>query len=562
MSGSEEDHPVVETSMGKVRGRKMITPDHPDARQSFRFAAIPFAKPPVGELRFEPPQKNEPWEGVLDGLMSKPSPEMPKELMEQLNGCLASTNEFGEEVDAMSEDCLYLNVYTANPNPSKKMPVLFWIYGGGFQIGGQKSYDGNVLTSLHDVVVVIPNYRVSAFGFLSVAPDAQGNSPCRGNMGLLDQKMALEWVRDNIGSFGGDPSNVVIFGESAGSISVSLHVHSPLSAGLFHKAIGHSGVCDFPIMVREDNVTVVERLLKELDINDSDPNVRFQKLKKVPAKTLTEISGRLCKEFQYFCPIFKDGVFFPDDLRKRIESGSFSRIPYILGCNNTEGFGIIAPGRDQGFVEGLSEETAMGILNPITAMMAPKEKVEVVKAAVIKEYSRGLDTGDKMYWSRLIGMMSADMNFVISSIKMAGLHADSKSATFFYLMTQSVRYNHSAEYNLSEKPELKAEMCECDHADDINFTFGLPLSRAPCLFPVKFTPDETRFSETWMSYLVNFAHTGNPNRGPKKMELEWPQYSTEKKAYLQASASASIERDLQPERVLFWNRTLPGIVSQ
>lgn len=556
------DCPVVKTSMGKVQGRKVVMPNHPDARQSYRFAAIPFAKPPVGQLRFEPPQKNEPWEGVLDGLTSSPAPEMPRELVEQLNGSLASTNEFGEDYDAMSEDCLYLNVYTANLNPDKKMPVLFWIYGGGFQIGGQNSYDGNVLTSLHDVIVVIPNYRVSAFGFLSFGPDAQGKSPCRGNVGLLDQKMALEWVRDNIGNFGGDASNVVIFGESAGSISVSLHVHSPLSAGLFHKAIGHSGVCDFPIMVREDNEEVVKRLLKELDINDSDPLVCLQKLKKVPAKTITEICGRLCKEFQYFCPIFKDGLFFPDDLRKRIESGSFSQIPYILGCNNTEGFGIIAPGRDQGFAEGLSEKTAMEILNPIVAMIAPKDKVEAVKSAIIKEYGRGLDTADKMYWSRLIGMISADMNFVISSIKMAGLHADTKSATFFYLMTQSVRYNHSREYNLSEEPQLKADMCECDHADDINFTFGLPLSRAPCLFPVRFTSDETRFSEMWMAYLVNFAHTGNPNRGPKKMEVEWPQYSSKDKEYLQASVRPTVERDLSPERVLFWNHTLPGIVSQ
>jgi len=154
-----EDFPILKTPLGKVEGRKCVKPKDADAKQVFRFSKIPFAKPPVGNLRFEPPEKCGPWEGVLNGKQQGSMPMQPVGMLADLEGYMAIPNEFEEDFFDFSEDCLHLNVWTSDINANTKKPVLFWIYGGGFQIGGSKSYDGNVLASLHDVVVVVPNYR-------------------------------------------------------------------------------------------------------------------------------------------------------------------------------------------------------------------------------------------------------------------------------------------------------------------------------------------------------------------------------------------------------------------
>jgi len=552
--------PIAETSLGKVKGRSCVKPKPAGAKQAYRYGHIPFAKPPVGDLRFEPPQKAEPWDGVLDGLPSAPLPIQAQELGKDLEYWMCVPNEFDEDMESFEEDCLYLNVWTSSTDKSAKLPVMVWLYGGGFQIGGAKGYDGNVLASLHDVVVVVPNYRISAFGFLSFAGD---DSPCKGNMGLLDQAMALEWVRDNISSFGGDPNNVTIFGESAGSISVSLQVHSPLTRGLFHRAISHSGVCDFPMLMKADNDFAVNRLLKELKIEDEDKKVCLEKLKKVPAKEISDICNRTVKEFVYFCPLKHDGKFFPQNLDEVMKDKSFTKVPYIIGVNSTEGLGLLAPLQDKGFFTGLNETDALELLGQLVGYMAPPEKCAAVQEAIINEYGRGMDKDkETMYWSLLIGNMNSDCNFVVNSIKMAGMHADTKAPTYFYWMTQSLRYNHDPDYNFNEvKKAMKPEMCECDHGDDLNFTFGFPLSNAKRIFDVKFTDEETLFSEIWMKYVVNFAYTGNPNKGPNEVKLEWPQYDTTSKKYLESNHSPKVKQNLIEGRVKFWSKTFPALLK-
>ncbi len=214
----------VDTTHGRVRGAW----HHGVAR----FAGLPFAAPPVGELRFRPPQPVEAWDGVREALEFAPICPQNPSMMDAL---------FGGEAEVWDEDCLYLNVWTDDVRPTELRPVMVWIHGGGFEMGSGSSplYHGEAFAR-SGVVLVTLNYRLGALGFLELGgldPAYAGS----GNLGLLDQVAALEWVRSNAAAFGGDPDDVTIFGESAGGMSVSLLMAMPRARGLFHRAIAQSG---------------------------------------------------------------------------------------------------------------------------------------------------------------------------------------------------------------------------------------------------------------------------------------------------------------------------------
>jgi len=557
------EYPITTIPLGSIKGRKCVKPEHDGAKQVFRFSNIPFAKPPVQDLRFEPPQKIEPWQGVLDCTVQSPCPMQPAEMASSLKGAMALPNEHEESFTDFKEDCLYLNVYTSSTDVNSKLPVLFWIFGGGFQVGESVSYDGNVLASLHDVVVVVPNYRLSCFGFLSFSGE---NSPCTGNMGLLDQTMALEWCKDNIAHLGGDPNNITIFGESAGGVSVDMHVHSPHSRGLFHKAICHSGCSNFPTLIRDpsQNQVAVDRLVKHFDIKETDPSGQFKELKKVPTDKLIECVFKMTKEFAFFTPVSKDPVFFPDGISNVKQNEAFNDVPQIIGANSTEGCGVLSTHyQTKGFNGGLSEEDGKMFLKQFAMMSAPTmpEKFTAIEEAVLKEYSKIFDIhNDKMFWSKMLGHINGDSSFVVPSIAQANAHSK-KCPTYFYEMSQSVQYNHSPEYNKEKEPYFKSSFCECDHGDDINFTFGIPFSSAKLTIDASFTQEEREFSRQWMKYIVNFATSGNPNEGPYKMDLNWKSWNAKDKFYLKACQNLQLKQDLKSGLVDFWTKTFPDLLS-
>ncbi|XP_066292574.1 pyrethroid hydrolase Ces2e-like [Branchiostoma lanceolatum] len=219
---------VVSTVTGQVRGTTTHTTDLPD-KPIYTFLGIPYAAPPVGELRYRPPQPALPWEGVREAV--EYGSYCPQNLTSFNNLDHDFPIEFGENM-TMSEDCLTVNVFTPTVAEDAALPVLLWIHGGALTIGMGSPPGWEVLAAHQDVVVVSINYRLGVLGFLSTGDE---NMP--GNYGFLDQVRAMEWVKENIRSFGGDPERVTLFGESAGGISISYHLLSPLSRGLFQRAI-------------------------------------------------------------------------------------------------------------------------------------------------------------------------------------------------------------------------------------------------------------------------------------------------------------------------------------
>src|SRR5438132_925558 len=332
---------IVETTTGSVQGRVK------DGICDFR--GIPYAAPPVGELRFRPPQPVEPWTGVRDATRFGPMAPQNMGAMEQM---------FGAPPQPMDEDCLTLNVWTPACDDGKR-PVMVWIHGGAFLFGTGATpwYDGRSFAR-DDVVLVTINYRLGAFGFLHV--DGQGNN------GILDQVAALEWVRDNIAAFGGDPGNVTAFGESAGAMSVGTLLGLPAAKGLFVKAIPQSGAAHHgkPADQADD---VAREFLAEVGVEPGAD--ALERLRAVPVENLlaaqANVVMRRLPGGLPFTPVV-DGVVLPEAPIDAIGKGQAAGVTVLIGTTREEWklFALLDPSVARLDDAGLARRVANLIADP------------------------------------------------------------------------------------------------------------------------------------------------------------------------------------------------------
>ncbi|CAN7951874.1 unnamed protein product, partial [Ixodes pacificus] len=319
---------VRETKLGKVRGN-LVRVDSTDVEE---YRGIPFAEPPVGDLRFKEPVPKTPWEGTWNATIGETTCHQ-----------VLHPNIFNNPA-VLTEDCLHLNVWA--PANAAKSPVFVWIHGGGFAYGSASldGYNGRLLAALTGVVVLAMNYRMGILGFLNAnSPDAPGNQ------GLLDQHLALKWVQANIEVFGGDPARVTIVGNSAGSMSVHAHILSPLSKGLFRRAVMLSGShnnLDFidsthGSVVKGDNVAKLlgcSRHNKDL-ITHPDDVLRCLRSKTAEELALATSEIFDSKEFTFF-PTFNDR-FLPKAPTAALERGFFQNIDVMVGVTSDECASVI-----------------------------------------------------------------------------------------------------------------------------------------------------------------------------------------------------------------------------
>jgi para-nitrobenzyl esterase len=291
------------------------------------FKGIPFAAPPVGGLRWKAPQPPIPWKAVKECTAFGPSPMQAKPVSFLMIG-----PEFVVPQQPLSEDCLYLNIWTAARSMKEKRPVLVWIYGGGFQTGGSAApgYSGEALAE-QGILFVSFNYRLGIFGFLShPALTAESIHHSSGNYALMDMIAALSWVKKNIGAFGGDPDRVTIAGQSAGSASVNCLLASPVARGLFQGAIGESGslVLENPILHMATLANAEkegERIAGKLDVTD------LASLRALPADEIQKKAGG------FFAPII-DGYIMPASVAEIYKNDRQTHVPLLAGWNGDEGF--------------------------------------------------------------------------------------------------------------------------------------------------------------------------------------------------------------------------------
>lgn len=285
------------------------------------FKGIPFALPPVGDLRWKAPQEPKSWSGVLQAKQFG-----PKAVQTPIFG------DMGFRSNGMSEDCLYLNVWSPNPKEGAKLPVLVYFFGGGFMAGdgSEPRYDGEAMAKKGIVSVTI-NYRLNVFGFFS-HPELTQESPNKasGNYGLMDMTAALKWVKANIAAFGGDPDHVTIAGESAGSIAVSAQMATPLSKGLFHAAIGESGGW-FSGILGGNTLSSSEKEGVEWATK-----IGAKSLKELRALSTYELYQKMVDSKKLGFSMNIDGYFMPKTAREIFEAGQQAQVPLLLGWNSEE----------------------------------------------------------------------------------------------------------------------------------------------------------------------------------------------------------------------------------
>lgn len=455
---SAQDRNLVSVATGKISGAAGRNPD------IHVFKGIPYAKPPVGNLRWKPPQAPVAWTGIRSATefghacMQLPYPE---------------TSLYYSPPKPMSEDCLYLNVWTGAKSEGERRPVMVWIHGGAFTRGSGAipTYDGEHLASKGIVLVTI-NYRLGVFGFLA-HPDLtrEADKKASGNYALLDIVKALEWVRQNIAAFGGDANRVTIFGESAGSFAVNLLQASPLARGLFHRAIGQSGANFGNGGSRTLALGAAEKDGAKLSASIVDLRAR-------PASELLKSAGT-------FRPVV-DKWFLPADVSTVFANGEQNDVPLLAGYNQDEGT-TLAPwtGNAQYFA---------GMLRQRYPAFA-SELLQIYPAATDEEAARSY------YASFRDQSMGWQMRTWVRSAVKTG-----KSPAYLYYFTRV-------------PPGADLKKYGAYHAAEIQYVFGN-------LNPRRQWEDADRELSAAMSdYWVNFAATGDPNR---KGARHWPKYDAHK----------------------------------
>ncbi|XP_034378062.1 acylcarnitine hydrolase [Arvicanthis niloticus] len=522
---SPEANPIRNTHTGQVRGSLMHLKDTKAGVHT--FLGIPFAKPPVGPLRFAPPEDPEPWSGVRDGTLQ---PAMCLQNHDMLSKLDLPDMKMILSSALVSEDCLYLNIYTpAHAHEGSNLPVMVWIHGGALVIGSASMCDGSLLTATEDLVVVTIQYRLGVLGFFST-----GDEHARGNWGFLDQVAALRWVKQNIAHFGGNPDRVTIFGESAGGTSVSTHVVSPLSQGLFHGAIMESGVALLPDLISENSemVSTTVAKLSGCEAMDSEALVRCLR-----GKSEEEILA-VNKVFKMI-PAVVDGKFLPRHPKELLASEDFHPVPSIIGVNNDE-FGWSVPmvmGSAQTIKEITRENLQAVLKNTAAQIMLPPECGDLL----MEEYMG--DTQDAQTLQIQFTEMMADFMFVIPALQVAHFQR-SHTPVFFY------EFQHVPSYI----KDIRPSHVKADHADEVPFIFGSFFWG----MKLNFTEEEKLLSQRMMKYWANFARHGNPN---SEGLPHWPVLD-QNEQYLQLNTQPAVGRALKARRLQFWTKTLPQKIQK
>jgi para-nitrobenzyl esterase len=484
---------TVKTSAGQLQGAAL-------GKTGIRvFKNIPYAAPPVGDLRWKAPRPVAAWQGVRDATAFGPA---------CVQAAVFSDISFKET----SEDCLTLNVWT----PAKagaRAPVMVWIHGGGFAAGGSSEprHDGEAFAR-NGVLLVTINYRLGIFGFFA-HPELTRESGRRasGNYGMLDQVAALEWVRDNIAAFGGDPGNVTIFGESAGSFAVSGLVASPLAKGLFHKAIGESGAFF-------STGTLPTRTLAASEEQGAKfaAGLGAESLVALRARPAAELLAKSSKMQPGFVPTI-DGCFLPEDVSAIYAAGRQNKVPLLAGWNADE-------------------------IRAAVTLRSPKPTPQSFAADMRKRFGDSADAMLKSYPAATdeealesAAAMASDMFIGYATWKWIEMHLQTG---------QSPVYRYSFDRKIPLEPGAKvmgvaatSKDIGARHAGEIEYVFG---ALALSLPKVPWEPADRTLSEAMTAYWANFARTGDPNgRGLPK----WPRYEAATRRVLHLDETIREEGD-------------------
>ncbi|XP_073955396.1 juvenile hormone esterase-like [Choristoneura fumiferana] len=536
----------VEISDGVLEG-ELVT--NPLGGQFHSFKGIPYAAPPVGDLRFKAPQPPAPWEGVR------------------------SAKEFGPicyQIDAYfdptpkgSEDCLYINVYTPDLTPAKPLPVMVWIHGGGFISGsGNDDFYGPEYLVRHDVILVTFNYRLEVLGFLCLDTE-----DVPGNAGMKDQVAALRWVQKNISQFGGDPDNVTIFGESCGAASVSFHLISPMSKGLFKRAIAQSGhTTNFWPFVGVPLLRAAA-LARQLGLDSNDPQEIGSFLREQPVSSLAKVrphvfmAEKVLEAIDIFFAVVSEKEFgdnerfFYGNPIEALRNGIHEGVEVITGYTEHEGvFSFLLRG---GFSKIKDQaKHFFEYFVPRYFMLNCAPSVQFETAMKIKHfYGNGGPVEDL---DTLVTFCTIE-DFAFGIIQWQKISAKANNNTFYFY-----KFSCKSELNVLTNAfglgDTFGTRRMVSHGDDLPYLFPMKIMK------MKIDPDSAAFKmvNNVTTLWTNFAKYGNPTPD-ESLGAQWPEYTTETEAYLEIGeelvpSSAPNQKEVELYESLF-REHLPHFVA-
>lgn len=487
---------LVETTSGKVQGFEQ--------RAITVWKGIPFAHPPIARHRFLPPQPLHPWSGVLDATQFRPA-SLQSARLENASAVTGLST---------SEDCLALNIWSPGADHERR-PVMVYIHGGGFVIGSASDplFDGTSFATQHDLVVVTCTYRLGLPGFLYLG-DLAGHAYAQGNAALLDQIAALQWVRDNIAAFGGDPNQVTLMGESAGAMSIGNLLAMPAARGLFQGAILESGASSSILLTREQATSITQAVLKKLDLDAS----QILSLTEVPAETLLTVQDEVDREWggmEAFAPVI-DGVTLPNHPLELIAQGADLPVPLLIGTNRDEWrlFTVLLGGNMEEVKADLSQTfgTATGYVHEIYTQ-------------------RRADKVPDLAWIDMQG----DRVFRIPALRQAEAQVRRGAPVWMY------RFDWAS-------PAFGEQLGAC-HGIELPFVWkSLHNPLAQFLLGdaiAEIEPLVNRIHATW----ATFIRTGNPNTTALP---DWPRYDLTHRTTMLLNEVSQVVDDPQAELLPFW----------
>lgn len=469
------------------------------------YKGIPFAAPPVGDLRWKAPQPVVAWDGVRK--CDDFGPDCPQ-------APYPATSIYASPPRKQSEDCLYLNVWTT-AKQNEKRPVMVWIHGGALTrgSGATRAYDGTALAK-KGVVLITINYRLGPLGYLAHSElTAESPNHSSGNYGVLDQIAALKWVQKNIAAFGGDPRNVTIFGESAGSWSVNVLVASPLARGLFHRAIGQSGGSFGPMTyLKEDrnNLTSAEKIGAAFAKAAGADSIKA--LRALPADKIIDVFNNDSEGRKFRSQPNVDGWALPDEIRNIFAQSKHNDVPVIVGSNANE----------------MTTLTTPAILPKTIADF--RKRVESQYGEMAKEFDAVYPVASESDIANAFLGSLRDMTFTLPMRTWARMTAKGRSKAYLYFFSRV-------------PPNPNSKYLGAYHAGEIVYVFN-NLNRSNNLL------QETDFnlSEAMSNYWVNFAKTGDPNG---KGLIKWTAYNQDSEPYIDFGDTVQMRNRLLKDQLDF-----------
>ncbi|XP_032362388.1 neuroligin 4 X-linked a [Etheostoma spectabile] len=555
-----QQHPVVTTNYGKLRGVKVTLPNEILGPVE-QYLGIPYALAPTGERRFQPPEPPMSWPGIRNATQF--APVCPQFLEDRflLNDMLpvwftANLDTVVTYVQEQSEDCLYLNIYVPTEDDihdeNGLKPVMVYIHGGSYMEGTGNMIDGSILASYGNVIVITINYRLGVLGFLST-----GDQAAKGNYGLLDQIHALRWIKENIQAFKGDPKRVTIFGSGAGASCVSLLTLSHYSEDLFQKAIIQSGTALSSWAVNYQPAKYTRALAEKVGCNMLDTIDLVECLQNKNYKELIEQYITPAKYHIAFGPVI-DGDVIPDDPQILMEQGEFLNYDIMLGVNQGEGFKFV-----DGIVDSEDGVSAndfdFAVSDFVDHLYGYPEGKDTLRETIKFMYTDWADKENPETRRKTLVALFTDHQWVAPAVATADLHAQYGSPTYFYAF-----YHHC-------QSDMKPSWADSAHGDEVPYVFGIPMIGPTDLFNCNFSKNDVMLSAVVMTYWTNFAKTGDPNQPvpqdtkfihtkPNRFEeVAWTKYNPKDQLYLHIGLKPRVRDHYRATKVAFWLELVPHL---